>query len=434
MHIESLPPPEQIAQPAGHEGLSLDQLEQMAMAANPSLARASALVGAARGTWVQAGLCPNPSVGYEGQQLGSGGLAEQQGVLVSQEIVRGGKLRLSRNVAASEIGIARQDAYAQQLRVLTDVRMGFYQVLVAQRQIDLTDRLIQISKESLQAADGLFQAKEVGRGDVLQAELEMENANILARNARNRHDAAWRSLASVVGEPRLPPQPLLGDASGPPQLFDFAETKARILAASPEISAAELEVNRARAALQRARVEPIPNVMVQGLVNARDNGIGGKPDGGLAVTVPVPLFNRNQGNVRRAQYELTAAQQALYQVELELQNRLAPTFERYANASNQAIRYREKILPAAQESLDLNRKAYMAGELNYVGLLTAQRTYFQTHLNYLDAVRSLRIAEVQLEGLLLQDSLQFGASGPPPQAVGSDQTSVPIGGLELFRR
>src|SRR5262245_15939387 len=63
------------------EGLTLQQLEELALTGNPTICRAYAMVGAARGNWIQVGLKPNPSVGYEGQQLGSGGQAEQHGVL-----------------------------------------------------------------------------------------------------------------------------------------------------------------------------------------------------------------------------------------------------------------------------------------------------------------------------------------------------------------
>ena len=187
--------PIELLPPGGSKaGLTLAQLEQTALATNPSVARAAAVVGAARGNWVQVGLPPNPSVGYEGQQLGSGGLAEQHGVVFSQEIVRGDKLRLNRTVADREITIAEQELATQELRVLTDVRIAFYQVLLAERQIELADNLVRISGDGSSAVDALFQAKEAGRADVLQAQLEMENAQILAQNARNRHDAAWRKL------------------------------------------------------------------------------------------------------------------------------------------------------------------------------------------------------------------------------------------------
>jgi cobalt-zinc-cadmium efflux system outer membrane protein len=429
---ESLPTP----LPAAEDicGLTLEQLEQMALAGNPSLRRAAALVAAARGTAVQVGLAPNPGVGYEGQQLGSGGLAEQHGVLFSQEIVRGGKLRLNRAVANSERVRLEQEFAAQEQRVLTDVRIAYYQVLLAQRQIDLTNDLIRISRGGAEAVDALFRANEVGRADILQAQLETETAQIFAQNAVHRHDSAWRSLAAIIGDPNLQPQPLEGSAAKPAREFVFQEALARLLTLSPEIAAASAAVDRARLALERERVEPIPNVDVQGVVNVIDNGIGGKTDGGIAVSFPIPIFNRNQGAIARGFHELIATREALSQLELDLQNRLAPVFELYANARNQVQRYDAVILPAAQESLELTQKMYGAGETNYTTLLTAQRTYSQTHLNYLDAVRSLRIAEVEIDGLLLSGSLN--GSEPRP---GGDRAAIggpiePIGAIGLFPR
>ena len=131
-----------------------------------------------------------------------------------------------------------------------------------------------------------------------------------------------------------------------PRRSTFKATLSRLLTASPEIAAAAMQVRRAQAAFERAQVEPMPNVNVQGLVNWQDNGIGGKPDGDIAVTVPIPIFDRNQGAIQRAQQELTAARRAESQVELELQQRLAPIFEQYSNAHNQVKRYCEQILPS----------------------------------------------------------------------------------------
>jgi len=142
------------------------------------------------------------------------------------------------------------------------------------------------------------------------------------------------------------------------------------------------------------------------LVNWQDNGIGGKPDGDIVVTMPIPIFDRNQGAIHRAQQELAAARRALSQVELDLRNRFAPTYEQFANARNQVKRYRELILPAADESLDLHRQLYQRGESNYLALLTAQRTYTQTHWSFLEAVLALRMAEAQINGSLLKGSLE----------------------------
>jgi cobalt-zinc-cadmium efflux system outer membrane protein len=126
--------------------------------------------------------------------------------------------------------------------------------------------------------------------------------------------------------------------------------------------------------------------------------------------VPIPLWNRNQGGVRRAQAELAAAQSNADRVELGLQQRLASVFQRYANARQQVETYRKQILPDAQSSLDLVNEGYRQGEFGYLTLLTAQRTFFQTNLAYLESLRQLRESQATVDNLLLTDSLRSGAA------------------------
>jgi cobalt-zinc-cadmium efflux system outer membrane protein len=387
---------------------NLVDLESMAFANNPSISRASARVEAARGNQLQVGLRPNPLVGYEGQQLGSGGRAEQQGIGVSQEIVRGGKLQLNRAVASQEVMRAEQELAMEQLRVQTDVRIAFYNVLLAQERLALANKLVELSQQGATAVDTLLRIKEANRADVLQAQLEVENAAIVVQAAENRLNAAWSELASVVGDANLARTLLSGEAFAAPQDFQWEQILSTLRGSSPEVAAALAEVCRARFALERAQVEPIPNVTVQGLINVVDNGIGGDPDGGLAVTIPLPVNNRNQGAIRQTRNELLAAEKAVEQLELGLQNRLATVFERFANARFQVDRYRSNILPAAEETLAVARKLYEAGESNYLALLTAQRTYFQVNLSYLESVLALRTAESEIDGYLLSGSLNSG--------------------------
>jgi cobalt-zinc-cadmium efflux system outer membrane protein len=412
-HIEPVPNPQPeplpeaaTLKPVALGTLTLADLEQMAMNANPSVARAAALVQEARGNWVQVGLPVNPSFGYEGQQIGSGGRAEQDGVFLGQEFVRGGKLGLNRQVAAQQWARREQELAAQQQRVLTDVRISYYQVLIAERQEKLTVELRDIAAESVKVAEALLKGKEVGQVDIVQAQLELGNAQILTQNAKNRYAAAWRTLATVIGNSNLPPQPLVGDVDESRPEHSWEMSREKLLTSSPEIAAAMTDIERARWALERAYVEKVPNVTVQGLVNWRDNGIGGRPDGALSVGVPLPLWNRNQGGIIQAQGQVAAAERALDQLELALENRLVPVFERYASALNQVNTYRSQLLPAAQQSLDLARRLYQAGETPYLNLLTAQRSYSQTNVNYLESLRELRSADAEIEGLLLRDSLE----------------------------
>lgn len=400
-----LPPASQPVQaPAA---LTLAQLEEQAAQNNPTLAQAAAQVQAARARCLQAGLYPNPVAGYQASEIGDEGQAGQQGGFIGQEIVTAGKLRLNRAVSNQEIQQAEYQWQAQRLRVLTDVRRAFYDTFVAQRSVELTEQLVAIGQQGVQASEALMKAKEVARVDLLQARVEADSAKLLLEKARNRHMAAWRGLAAVVGDPTAQPSPLAGDLRDNLPNYTWESTLERLYVDSPQLAAAQAGIARAQAVWNRECAERIPNVNVQLGVqydNATQDNIAG-----VQVGVPIPLFNRNQGGIRRAQAELTAAHRDVERVRLSLQQRLAVVFEQYATARQQAERYAADILPNAEESLKLVSSGYRQGEFSYVVLLTAQRTYFQTHLAYLDALRELRAASAAIEGNLLTGSLDVGA-------------------------
>ena len=389
-------------------GMTLAELEAMAESCNPTLAQAAARVEAARAQCLQVGLYPNPVVGYQGSEIGNEGRAGQQGGFISQEIVTAGKLQLNQAVAGQEIQQAEYAWAAQRLRVLTDVRRGFYAVLIAERTVALTEQLVGIGERGVKTAEELMKAKEVARADVLQARIEFDSARILLDKARNRHTGAWRDLAAVVGDPALQPAPLAGNLQEGMVQFTWEEALNRLLAESPQLAGAQAGVARAQAALSRECAGRTPNVDLQAGVQ-HDNATG-DTFASVQVGIPIPIYNRNQGNIAKAHAELVAAQHEVSRVQLALQQRLAAVFEQYATAHQLVEKYNRDIMPNAEESLKLVSSAYRQGEFSYLMLLTAQRTYFQTNLAHLDAERDLHAAAAAIEGNLLSDSLQTAES------------------------
>jgi len=402
-----LPEPIPLGTSGRANGITLAELQAIALANNPTLAQAGARIEAARGRWIQAGLYPNPRAGYMADEIGMAGRAGMQGFAVAQEIVRGGKLRLDRTAAAQEIVQAQQEQEAQRLRVLNDVRTHFYNLLVAQRTMELSDELVRLGERALKTAEELFRppVEEVSRVDVLQARVELSTARVAAVEARNRHLSAWRRLAAVAGFPDLQPAPAVGDLEAALPELSWDESLSRLLATSPQLSAARAGAAKATWAMRRARAEPIPNLDVQASVQ-HDNE-GGDDVAGLTIMLPVPIHNKNQGAIRAAEAELRIAQAEVARLELQLQSRLAAAFERYSTARKQVELYTREILPDARESLDLVTTGYRHGEFAYLTLLEAQRTVSRTNLAYLRALDQLWESTTAIEGLLLMDSLQM---------------------------
>lgn len=400
-------PDEEIAPPRSPaQSFTLQELELMALSANPAVGEAEARVQAARGTYVQVGLAPNPVAGYQAGEIGDDGTAGQQGGFVSQQFVRGNKLGLNREVAAWQVRQAEQNLAALRQRVLTDVRTSYYDLLIAQESLRLTEKLYETSQQFVSAVQALRQAQEASQTDLLQAQVEADTAQMLVANAHASRVGAWKRLATYLGQPGLPVADVAGNPSANLPTIEFEEAVQRILTENPILASQYSEIEQARWALRRARAEVIPDVTVQSSV--RYDAAGDQTLTDVQIGLPIPIWNRNQGGILNAQGELIAAERAASRTELSLQNRLATVYQEYQVSRQQVERYSEEILPKVDQTLELTRAGYREGEFDFLRLLTAQRTYFQTNLAYLESLNEMWRTSRQIDGLLLSDSLAGG--------------------------
>ena len=403
--------PEVVQAPAASElpgldspdGLTLGDLEQIALESNPTLVQARMAVRGAQGEYLQAGLYPNPTIGYAGADVGLDGTSGQQGAVLGQEFVTAGKLRLGRAVAGWEVQQARHGWEAQRLRVLNDVRAGYYEVLLAQRMIKLNEELVRIAEQCAEVTEKLAPIV-VSQVDVLQAQIEAETVALGLNEAQNHHRGAWRRLAAVLGRPEMEPVPLAGDVDGQLPAFSWQDSLARLLSQSPELADARAGVERAHCQVAHQCAQRVPNVEVE--LGAKYDETGWVTLADVGVSLPLPLFDRNQGNIVKAQADLIAAQKEVRRVELDLCDRLASTFEQYAIAQRQAETYAGTILPHAEALLEKTRIGYREGEFGYLTLLTAQRTYSGVRLDYLTRLSEFWARSVEIEGMLLTGGLE----------------------------
>ncbi|GIW97810.1 MAG: divalent cation transporter [Pirellulaceae bacterium] len=387
------------------ESYNLQQLEQLALQHNPAYCEAVARYQALQGQWIQVGLPPNPILGYSGQQLGSSGQAEQQGVYVEQEIITGKKLQLNRQILGWQVQRARSEMEQVRQQILTDVQTAYIQVLIAQNRRHLAQTLVDLTRQSLLQAEALYAAKEVSQADPLRAQIAVSQAQVVLQNAVNQHLAAWRRLAAVTGQADLPLSDVTGDFHPDDYALEWETELARLQQQSPEIAAAIAELEAARWAVRRAHAQVIPDINVQGIV--QDDRATGSSNGNLQVTLPIPIWNRNQGGIRQARATATAAQRRVDRLLLDLQARLADEFQSYQNARNEVEQYGKEggILSQSQRSVELLRQAYQAGEVSLIDLLSAQQQYLQNSLDYLDAAARMASSAIRIRGLLLDKSL-----------------------------
>lgn len=401
----------QVVEPGSSLGLA--DLERLALQRNPTLAQAAAIIEAAQGKALQAGLCPNPTVGYQGEQIGIAGTAgELQGAFIQQEIVTAGKLRLSRAKYQQETVMAEIQALAQQYRVLNGVRVRFWDALTAQRLVEVRRDLLRIAEDAAQTTEELVNVGQANRSDLLQAQIEVRRARVELRSAEQRSQGHWAQLAAVVGRPDLCPTSLAGQLDEDSPSLDWEKTLCDLLEASPELQFAQAEVVRDQITVQRERVEPISNVNVRVATGYNYDSRNAVAD--VSVGVRLPLFDRNQGTIRQAQADLARAQANVARVELSLRRRFADAATRYQTARGSADDYRTETLPKAKEAYELLLDSFRKRRAAWPQLLVAARNYAEFNVDYLEALHELRRAEVEIKGLLLMDGLSE-PPGPTPQ-------------------
>src|SRR6056297_572280 len=391
-----------IAGVAQSAGMTLEQFESLALQNNPTIAELVATTQKAAGFRTQVSLRANPTVGYQANQLADQG-TDQHVFFISQTIVTGNKLALNQSVLNESLRAQLFHLEAQKYRVATDIRVKFYDALAAQRRVQLIQDFKTVSDKAVKLAELRKQAEEGSQLDVVQAKVLKNEIDLQLRQARIRFDAAWRELVAFAGTPQMDPTYLAGELPQNETPLDWNSVAADIVVSNPEYQAAQARVTRARALICRHEVQPVPNLDVSlgsGYDNATDNGLIN-----FQVGAPIPLFNKNQGNIAAARAEFLRAARDAERIENAIKARLANAAGDFDASLAAVEEYSSEILPNAQEGLDLAEIAYKAGETSYVQVLIAQRTYFETNLQYVAAQALLGQARARIDGYVLTGAL-----------------------------
>ncbi len=400
--------------PADGVPLTLEYLEKLALERSPTIRQAAASVEIARGLRTQAGLYPNPIIHYHGEEIGQNRRAGQHGPRVEQSILTGGKLRAARGVRDREIDQAEAVRRGQEAAVRLDVRVLYYQALAAQERIQVRTRLLTIASETLETSRELHNIGLVKETELLQAQVEVDRTRLSLNQSTGERLRVWQQLGAAVGDASLmSPRPLAGSLETLPARIDPAAELQRLLTESPDVEVAVAGVARAEAMLRRQRAERAPNVNVS--FGPSYDYSSGRVIWEADVAVPLPLFNRNQGNIRAAKAEVERARAEVERVRLAVRSQLAPALTQYETNQRLVEDYRQKVLPAAARAHELSLNAYRLNAEAFDQVLTAQRTFFQTQSDYLDALQELQVAVAQMRGFFQETGLSSVAppSGKP---------------------
>ncbi len=424
------PFPDLLKDSASHPPMHLEQFQQFALAGNPSLQQASALVRQSAGEARQAGLYPNPLAGYQGEQIRGGSYdGGEQGAFVQQTFVLGGKLGLRRDVYEQQRRADELGAKEQRYRVLSDVSQSFYSALATQQIVNVRHRLSLLALDAVITAHQLENVGQADVPDVLQAEVEAEQAQIDYATAQRTYIQMFRILAGLAGRPELPLSSLEGDLENPPQV-DGAQIIDQIVRDSPSVKRAEQEFRRAQAELKSARRESVPDVQIHAGLQQNFEPISQVPripvglQGFATAGITLPIFNRNQGNVAAAAAAVEQAHAEIARVQLSLRQSAQPLLQSYLSAQLEATRYKNEMIPRAERAYRLYLAKYHQMAAAYPQVLVSQRTFFQLQIGYVNALESIWKNAIVLQNY----TLSAGLSAPAPFGNANTTLNLPSSG------
>ncbi len=382
--------------------MTVGDFESLALGNNPTIAELVATTQKAAGFRTQVGLRANPSIGYNATQIADAG-TDQHTVFISQTIITADKLELNRRVLNEALRAQLLQLEAQKYRVATDVRVKFYDALASQRRVQLIRDFQSVADKGLELAELRKKALEGSQLDVVQAKVQKNEIDLSLQQAEISFQAAWRELVALAGSPQLTPVILEGELPQSETNLDWSTLASTMVVSSPEYQSAQTRVSQARANMDRQCVQPIPNFNVNfaaGVDNATNSGLIN-----LQIGAPIPVFNKNQGNIAAARAEYARASREVERIENSIKARLAAVSREYDSSLAAVSKYANDILPNAEEGLKLAETAYRAGETSFVQVLVTRRTYFDTNLQFIASQALLAQARAKVDGYVLSGAL-----------------------------
>ncbi len=401
--------PESPPLPVIQASSELERMVAFAISQHPELAGAAADVSREVGLRIQSTRKPNPWVGYAGTEIGNEGRAGQQGVYVSQEWITAGKRGLADYIGGWRTRAAEERRELARLRVSRRVGTQYWMMVAARRRVELLTELEALLQDAVRVNQSLEEAAEVDRGTVLQAQLE--KGQVVASKRQAEADLRARSaalaatlgvdvpfIAGIASDPWPEPRTLMSSSDSGSLDLMVGEP----YLASPELTEAHALIEAARCELRLAETQIISNVdsyaSVQQDTSTNDTIVS------MQIGMALPVHDRKTGLVRAARAELTKLESEFARRERDLAARWAAATGEYQSAWELVRAIEEELLTTAQQRYELARRAQQQGEINYLELLLAQRSFLAVREAALEARQQAAIAAVQLEALVVQDS------------------------------
>jgi cobalt-zinc-cadmium efflux system outer membrane protein len=374
------------------QSLTLESALQTAFANNPDMAAAQWEIDIAQGGRQQAGLIPNPVASWDAEDTRRN--SRTTTVKLSQTLELGGKRGARIDVATRAQQAAALTLEQRRNGLRADVIDGYYGALRAQERLDLAQRSLALAERGLVVANGRVTAGKSSPVEATRAQVQLSEIRLEFNRAQMGLTDAYRRLAASTGAASTDFQAVATQAQAAPEIPPTARLLGR-LEQTVELRLAELQIVQGEAALGLEKAQRIPDLDVSigsqydASVRERVNVVG--------VSMPIPLFNRNQGNVLAASRRADQARDLRNAAELRLRTETRQALDLWQTANTEVRSFNQQILPAAQSAVDSATRGFEMGKFNFLEVLDAQRTLIAARTQYLAATAQATEAWVRIE-------------------------------------
>lgn len=381
--------------------LTLRQALALALTGSPELAMFDYDVRVAEAGVLQASRLPNPEASLDSQDIGGSG--PYRGARVAERTLQLGQLielagKRRKRVVEARLGrdLAGFDYEVKKREVFLDVHEAFVQVLAGQRAVAVNEEIVALTENVLPDIRRRMEAGKTSPIELTRSNVAIATARIGLEQARRDMEAARHRLAAQWGATKPRFSSALGNLEDSPAIASL-DTLTRQLSAHPRVARFETERARREATLAREKAAAVPDVTIRGGV--RQFAESDNSAFVVGASVPIPLFNRNQGNIRAAREQIGKTEAERSFVRATVSAELAEAYHAAIAAREQIQLFRETVLPQSDEALKTITEGYNAGRFGYLEFLDVQRTLVTARQQHIQALAAHQQAIARIESL-----------------------------------
>jgi cobalt-zinc-cadmium efflux system outer membrane protein len=384
--------------------ISLDQAIDLALAHNHSIKATRTLIFQNQAQEITANLRPNPTLGadtqfvpvfnpqdFSGENLNE---IQQFDIGIGYLFERGHKRQRRLQAARDQTDVTRAQVTDAERILAFNVGQQFVSVLLAESTLQFALQDLQSFQQTVDIGEAEFKAGYIGEGDYLKIKLQLLQFQTDVSASRLAKVQALVGLRELLGYNTVPANyDVIGDLAYQPLKANLEDLQMKALGERPDLRAAQLGITAAQSQILLAKA----NAKVDVTGTGDFTHVSGENTASFFVNFPLPIFNRNQGEIARTGYALTQAQEQQQSASDTVLSDVANAYEALRSNDEVVQIYTSGYLKQAQDSRDISEYAYKRGATSLLDFLDAERSYRSIQLAYRQALGSYMTALEQLK-------------------------------------